>query len=150
MLDTSASESFVMVNVSVVRSYLDQLYDTISVNKSNAYDYELLRQVLDFLNPVEHEVGDFSKGNMAKTHSYRFNEEMLGILWDIHKIKDFFNPLLENSRNWPQEKVYKISFPQAGLYTLYFSSQAFPRNLEGGGILPKEGWRKRTSNWWSK
>ncbi|OGY09552.1 MAG: hypothetical protein A2782_03340 [Candidatus Blackburnbacteria bacterium RIFCSPHIGHO2_01_FULL_43_15b] len=137
MLDTSASESFVMVNVSVVRSYLDQLYDTISVNKSNAYDYELLRQVLDFLNPVEHEVGDFSKGNMAKTHSYRFNEEMLGILWDIHKIKDFFNPLLENSRNWPQEKVYKISFPQAGLYTLYFSSQAFPRNLEGGGILPK-------------
>lgn len=138
MLDLGAKEERLLDNMKVIRLYLANLYSEIEAAKDYSGDFELLSQIIDFLNPVEREISDYLKTNVSKTHSHRFGEEMLGILWDINRIKEYFAPLLQNRERWPNEKVYKVTFPESGNYSLFFSSEAFPRTAEGKIILPKQ------------
>ena len=137
MLELSVREEYLLENIDVIRLYLGQLDTELEASPENAHDFELLKQVLDFLGPVERELGDYMKESRSKTQSHRFGEEMLGILWDITRIKDFFAPLLDNSEKWSREKIYRPKFPESGEYTLFFSSQAFPRSIEGNVVLPE-------------
>ena len=138
MLDLSVKEERVLNNAGVIRMYLGQLNLEIESSKNYSNDFELLSQILDFLSPVERAVSDYMKTNISKSHSHRFDEEMLGILWDIGKIKDYFSSLLDNRERWSNEKVYKLTFPETGNYNLAFSSNAFPKTLGGEIILPKQ------------
>lgn len=138
MLDLSVKEERLLNNAGVIRSYLSDIYSVVQSSKDYANDFELVSQILDFLNPVERVISDYMKTNVSSTHSHRFGEEMLGILWDINKIEDYFTPLLQDRERWSNEKVYKLTFPEPGNYNLSFSSKAFPKTLEGKVILPKE------------
>lgn len=138
MLDLSVKEERLLNNIAVIRLYLSSLYSEIQSNKDYAEDFELVSQVQDFLNPVDRVIGDYMKTNVSSAHSHRFDEEMLGILWDINKIRDYFLPILSNQKRWAYEKVYKPAFPESGNYRLSFSSQSFPRTLDGKLIFPKE------------
>lgn len=138
MLDLFAKEERLLSNLAVIRSYLSIIYSELESSKEYASDFELLSQILDFLNPVEREISDSLKTNNSKVRSHRFDEGMLGILWDIGRIKDYFVPLLENRERWAKEKVYKLTFPEAGNYSLAFSSSVFPRSIEDKIILPKQ------------
>lgn len=137
MVDLSVKEQYLLENMVAIRQYLRGLYSEIQVPYENAYDFELLKQALDFLNPVERELSDQVKGNVSKTRSHRFGEEALGILWDISRIKEFFTPLLGNIERWATEKVYSVGFSESGKHTLFFSSETFPRSLDGNVIFPE-------------
>lgn len=137
MVDLSVKEQYLIENMEMIRRYLRGLYSELQTSGKNAYDFELLKQVLDFLNQVEREFNDQVSGDVAKTRSHQFGEQALGILWDISRVKEFFTPLLGDTDRWATEKVYKVGFLESGEYTLFFSSEAFPRNIEGNIIFPK-------------
>ena len=137
MLDLSVKEDYELKNLKFIRIYLGKLYSNIEEDKSNAYDFVMLKQTLDFLNPVEREISDYLKANLSTLHSHRFGEEMLGVLWDINKVKEYFSPILENIERWSEEKVYKVKFSEPGEYTLLIYLQALPQDLDGAVIIPK-------------
>lgn len=137
MVDTQENERILLGSMGVIRLYFSQLHFEISSSEENFVNFELLSQVLEYLNPVEREISDYMRGSASKQRSHQFGEEMLGILWDIQRIKELFAPILEASDRWTNEKVYEISFPEPGEYYLVFSSKTFSHNLEDKVILPK-------------
>src|SRR3989344_719139 len=138
MLDFSVKEERIVNDILVIRSYLNEMNAQIRSSEENFGDFELTSQVIDFLNPVERVVSDYLKTNVSKSHSHRFEEEMLGLLWDINLVKENFTPLLDDRERWAREKVYKINFPEPGEYSLSFSTESFPETFDGKVILPKE------------
>lgn len=137
MVDLSVKEQYLLENMAFIRQYLRGLYSELQISYENAYDFEMLKQILDFLNPVERELSDQARSNVSKTRSHRFGEEALGILWDIRRIKEFFTPLLGDIERWATEKVYRVGFSESGKHTLFFSSETFPRSLDGNVIFPE-------------
>ena len=137
MLDFSVKEERLLSNAIVIRSYLLELGKEVKSSNDYSVDFELLSQVLDFLSPVERAVSDHLKTNASKSYSHRFEEEMLGILWDINQIKEYFSPILHDRERWSNEKVYKLTFPESGNYSLNFSAKAFPKT-DNKAILPKK------------
>ncbi len=137
MLDLSVREEYSLESMGTIRSYLNKLYSDIRLNQENAYDFVMLKQILDFLNPVERMVSDYMKTNLSRTHTHRFGEEMLGVVWDINQIKEYFTPILQDTDRWSEEKIYKVNFPEDGEYTLLFSASSFPLSPSGDIIFPK-------------
>lgn len=137
MVDTQESERILLGSVGVIRLYLSNLHSEISYSEENFVNFELLNQVLEYLNPVEREISDYMRGGASKQRSNQFGEEMLGLMWDIRRVKELFSPILENSDRWATEKVYKISFLEGGEYNLIFSSKTFSHDSRDKVILPK-------------
>lgn len=137
MIGLSVKEEYLIKNMEVMRSYLDKIYFELKFSQENTSDFETARQVLDYLSPIERELNDYLAGHDSKVRSNKFIDEVLGILWNTRQIKNFFNPILDDMDRWSKEKVYKINFPESGEYTLFFSSDSFPRSVDGGVILPK-------------
>ena len=138
MLDLSIKEERLLDNMGVIRLYLGKMYSEIESSEDASVDFELLNQLLDYLNPVEREISDYLKTSVSKTRSHRFGEEMLGILWDINRIKEYFASILGDRKRFSNEKFYKVTFPEAGNYNLLFSSETFPRTAEGQLLVPKQ------------
>lgn len=137
MIDSSVKVGYIIKNMEVMKSYLDQISFELKSSQENPSDFETARQVLDYLSPIERELNDHLSRNDIRYRSNKFTDEVLGILWSTRQIKNFFNPILDDIDRWSKEKVYKTNFTYPGKYTLFFSSNSFPKSLNGNPILPK-------------
>lgn len=137
MIDEYAKEKYLIKNAKTIREYLDKIYSVLQSLPETSQDFETVTTFLDFLNPIEHTVSDYTKSSQFKAASSILIEEMLGVAWNLNKINEFFAPLLENTEKWSNQKVYKINIPQNGEYNLFFPTASFPRNKDGKTILPK-------------
>ena len=137
MIELSVRQEYLLESMRTIRFYLDQLYADLQTSSEYSHDFEMLQQILDFLNPVERELGDYVKSNAGKATGPRFEDEALGILWTITRIKEFFMPINENIDRWSNEKVYRLQFLESGEYTLFFSLETFPRDVKDDVMLPK-------------
>ena len=137
MLDLRIKEKYLLENAVTIRTYLGEIYSLLEVTPDKTNDFELANMVLEYLSPADRVFSDRVIRSDFKADSNKLIDEMLGVVWEIERIKGFFTPLLTNIEQWSTKKVYKVVFPEDGKYNIFFPTTSLPKALDGSIILPE-------------
>lgn len=137
MMDLQIKEKYLLESAKTMRQYLNEIYSLLQTMPDKTSDFELANQVLEYLSLAERVFSDQVRRSEFKAAGQQLTDEMLGVVWEIERIKGFFTPLLTNIGRWGTYKVYKVVFPEDGKYDIYFPVASMPIGLDGAPILPK-------------
>lgn len=137
MIDLQLKDKHLVKNASVIRSYLEKIYTELVATPEKAKDFEVAIQVLEYLNQADRVFSDQATRSDFKFQNERLTDEILGVVWEIERIKEFFAPLLDDSERWATQKVYKVALSDDGKYDIFFPSGSLPRDISGQPILPQ-------------
>lgn len=133
MLDVATKEKYLLENLILMNDYLvtvNQLIGSVS-SPENFVD---AKKMVDILDPVENNFR--IEVDKAKTGTYgdRVISGMMDVLWQIHRIKNFYSPVLADKEQWIYKKLYKVEhLPPKGLF---LSMHSLPLSPDGTRIYP--------------
>lgn len=136
MLDSGVDESYVVQNLQTMNLYLESFYQLLQTFSSPTSDYDRARHLLDVINTIEKYLREYVTNHEFGKQSERFRQEMLGALWQIYTIKNYYSPLYGDRDILAKEKIYFTRFPEPGDYKLFLHTDSLPLGEERKPVLP--------------
>ena len=136
MWDFSARDRFVIQNLRTMNKYLDNIYEILQGSSDPQKDFFTAKQLLVYLGSVEENLSPMvSRLDELSKEKIGVREELLNLLWNIGKIKGFYDPILGNLNRWDTQKVFIINL-QSEERQVYMSKLLLPSDEEGNPINP--------------
>lgn len=136
MLDSGIDESYVVKNLQIMNLYLKNFYELLQTFSNPISDYNRARHLLDVINVIEKYLREYVTSSEFGKQGESFRQEMLGALWQIYTIKNYYLPLYGDRDILAKEKVYFARFPELGNYKLFLHTNSLPTGPDGKPVLP--------------
>lgn len=136
MLDFGISERYIIEDLEMINYYLENLYQILQSSSDPNLDFYRARMLLDNINPVEKNLREYVRRQDFGRKSGKLQNEMLNVLWNVYKLKSFYEPLYGNVDILRREKVYFVGFPEKSNYELFLNIKSLPVDRDGKAVLP--------------
>ncbi len=138
MLILGRDEKAITENLEVLNRYLDLLYQLLTRTSDPETDYAHARKMIDAMDPIETRFRSYTKSEDFSKKKAELQEEMIAVLWNVYKIKKYYDPILSGAVAQEKEKLYYVRFPGAGVYDVFIDKSSLPFDENGLPITPSK------------